>query len=179
MDITDIIFAVLAAMGVYVIYYSVTHLLLNFIFQRKSNNWVIQNYKNHPDVDFEKVDGVIASGILSTEEFSRQEMVAVFGLLLLKTKIPDVIQKAQIFGGQGWEKKFDYDFFEEIANRAIRISTQWHKRSARDLIMFGQRLAEVYQEKIWMGEYKKLHDKLLAEQEHLERDARIMIRFRK
>jgi|GEM_PF-5280587 len=176
MDIADIAFAALVAVGLYAIYYSSTRGLLNFIFQRKTKNWVIQNYKNHPDVDFEKVDRVIDSGIFPAEEFSRQEMVAVFGLLLLKTEIPDVIQKAQLFGGQGWAKKFDHDFYEEIANRAIRISTQWHKRSARDLIMFGKRLAEVYQEKVWVGEYKKLHDKLLAEQEHLEQDSRIRLR---
>lgn len=179
MDIADIAFAAFVAVGLYAIYYSGTRGLLNFIFQRKPKNWVTQNYKNHPDVDFEKANRVIASGILPAEEFSRQEMVAVFGLLLLKTEVPDVIQKAKIFGSQGWEKKFDDAFYEEIANRAIRISTQWHKKGARDLIMFGQRLAEVYQEKIWAGKYKKLHDKLLAEQEHLERDARIRMRFRK
>ena len=177
MDIMDIIFAALALAGLYVIYYSITRFLLKFIFQRKPKNWVAQNYKNHPDVDFEKVNKVVASGILTTEEFSRQEMVAVFGLLLLKTEVPDVIHRAKIFGRQGWEKKFDHAFYEEIAKRAIRISTQWHKKSARNLIMFGQRLAEVYQDKNWAGEYKKILDKLLAEQAHLERDARL--RFKK
>jgi hypothetical protein len=176
MNIADIVLPVLVAAGLYAIYYSSTRGLLNFIFQRKPKNWVTQNYKNHPDVDFEKVSKVIASGILPTEEFSRQEMVAVFGLLLLKTEVSDVIEKAKIFGKQGWGKKFDDAFYEEIANRAARISTQWHKRSARDLILFGQRLLEVYQEKIWVGKYKKLYDKLLAEQAHLERDDRIQFR---
>lgn len=153
--------------GLLAIYYG-THFLLKFIFQRKPKNWVTQNYKKHPDVDFEKVNKVIASGILSTEEFSPREIVAVFGLLLQNTEVPDVIQKAQVFGEQGWRKSFDHAFYEEIASRARKISAQGHKKSARSLIMLGQRLAEIYEEKTWAEEFKKILDILLAEQASLE-----------
>jgi hypothetical protein len=162
-----IIFIALILAGLYAIHYG-TRFLLKLIFQRKPKNWVTQNYKNHLDVDFEKVNKVGASDVLPAEEFSPCEMVAVFGLLLLKTEVPDVIQKAQIFGGQGWRKKFDHAFYEEIAIRARRISAQGHKKSARNLIMLGQRLAEVYEEKTWAEEYKKNLDRLLAEQANLE-----------
>jgi hypothetical protein len=162
-----IIFIALVIAGMLAIHYG-TRFLLQFIFQRKPKNWVTQNYKKYPDVDLEKVNKVIASGILPAEEFSRHEMVAVFGLLLLKTEVPDVIQKAQIFGGQGWRKSFDHAFYEEIADRARRISAQGHKKNARSLVMFGQRLAEAYEEKTWAEEFKKILDRLLAEQASLE-----------
>ena len=97
-------------------------------------------------------------------------MVAVFGLLLQKTEVPDVIQRAEAFGNQGWRQKYDYDFYEEIPNIALKISAQGYKKSARKLIMFGQRLAEMYEEKIWVEKYKKILDEQLSELSNLEWD---------
>ena len=155
--------------GYYAIYYGV-RFLLKSIFERKPKNWVIQNYRKHSGVNFGKVDRVVVSGILPTEEFSHWEMVAVFGLLLQKTEVPGVIQRAEAFGNQGWQKNYNYDFFEEMANIALKISAQGYKKSARKLIMFGQRLAEMYEEKNWVEKNKKILDEQLSELSNLEWD---------
>ncbi len=156
--------------GSYAIYYG-TRFLLRFLFKRKPQNWVTQNYKRHAGVDLAKVDKVVAGGILPTEEFSHWEMVAVFGSLLLKTEVPDVIRKAEVFGNQGWRKSFNYDFYDEIASVAKKISAQGYKKSARELIMFGQRLAEMYGERNWIELYRKILDEQFAEQANIEWDA--------
>jgi hypothetical protein len=155
--------------GSYAIYYGV-RFLLKSIFERRPKNWVTQNYKKHSGVDFSKVDRVIAGGAPSTEEFSHLEIVAVFGSLLLKTEVSDVIQKAEVFGNQGWRKNYNHDFYEETASMAIKISAQGYKKSARELIMFGQRLAELYEEKKWVEKYKKILAEQLSELSNLEWD---------
>ena len=155
--------------GSYAVYYGV-QFVLKFIFHRKPKNWVTQNYRKHSGVDFSKVDRVIKSGVLPAEEFSHWEMVAVFGLYLLKTEVPDVLQRAETFGNQGWKKNYGYDFYEEIANRTLKISAQGYKKNARKLIMLGQRLAEMYDEKIWVEKYKTLLNEQLSELSNLEWD---------
>jgi hypothetical protein len=164
-----IIFVTFIIGGSYAVYYAV-HFLLKFIFQRKPSNWILLNYKKHSGVNFEKVEKVIATGSLPPEEFSHWEMVAVFGLLLLKIEASDVLQKAEVFGNQGWRKNFNYDFYEEIAHIAKKISTQGYKASARELIMFGQRLAELYGDQNSIEQYRKLLDEQLAELATLEWD---------
>ena len=164
-----IMLAVFVVGGSYAIYYGV-RFLLKSIFEREPKNWVTQNYKKHSGVNFGKVNRVITGGIPPTEELSHWEMVAVFGLLLLKTEVPDVIRKAEIFGNQGWRKKFNYDFYDEIALIAKKISAQGYKKNARELIMFGQRLAEMYDERYWVEQYRKILDEELAELSDLEWD---------
>jgi len=155
--------------GSYAIYYGV-RFLFKLIFARQPKNWVTQNYKKHPGVDLSKVNRFITSGILPAEEFSHWEMVAAFGLLMLKTEVPDVLQKAELFGNQGWKKNYGYDFYEEIATRALKISAQGYKKNARKLIMFGQRLTEMYGEKVWIEKYEKILDEQLSELSTLEWD---------
>ena len=155
--------------GSYTVYYGV-RFLLKFIFERQPKNWVTLNYKKHSGVDFEKVNRVILTGILPAEEFTHWEMVAVFGLLLISTEVPEVLQKAEVFGNQGWRKNFNYDFYEEITRMAKKISAQGYKKSARELIMFGQRLAELYSESDSIKQYRKLLDEQLAELSNLEWD---------
>jgi hypothetical protein len=155
--------------GSYAIYYGV-RFLLRSIFERKPKNWVTQHYRNHSAVDLAKVHRVITIGSLPAEEFSHAEIVAVFGLLLLKTEVPDVLRRAESFGNQGWQKHFTYDFYDEIASVAKKISARGYKKSARELIMFGQRLAELYGEKEWIASCRKLLDEQLAELSNLEWD---------
>ncbi len=156
--------------GSYAIYYG-TRFLLRVLFKRKPQTWVTRNYKKHSSVDLDKVDKVVASGILPDEEFSHWEMVAVFGSLLLTAEVPDVIRKAEVFGNQGWSKNYSYDFYDEVARMAKKISAQHYKKSARELIMFGQRLAEMYGERNWVEQYRKILDEQLAEQANMEWDA--------
>jgi hypothetical protein len=153
--------------GSYAIYFGV-RFLLRSIFERKPKNWVTQHYGNHSGVDLDKVHHVITNGSLPTEEFSHAEMVAVFGLLLLKTEVADVMSRAESFSDQGWRKHFTYDFYSEIALVARRISARGYKKSARELIMFGQRLAELYGEREWIASCRKLLDEQLAELSNLE-----------
>jgi hypothetical protein len=155
--------------GSYAVYYGI-RFLLRSIFERKPRNWVTQHYGNHSGVDLDKVRRAIAIGSLPTEEFSHAEMVAVFGLLLMKAEVPDVMRKAESFSNQGWRKHFTYDFYDEIASVAKRISARGYKKSARELIMFGQRLAELYGEKEWIASCRKLLDEQLAEISNLEWD---------
>jgi hypothetical protein len=164
-----IILVIVVIGGSYAIYYGV-QFLLKLIFHRKPKNWVTQNYKKHSGVDFSKADRVVTSGVLPTEEFTHWEMITVFGLYLLKTEVPDVLEKAEVFGNQGWKKNYGYDFYEEIATRALKISAQGYKKNARKLIMFGQRLAEMYDEKVWVEKYKKILDEQLSELSTLEWD---------
>jgi hypothetical protein len=153
--------------GSYAIYYGV-RFLLGFIFERKPKNWVTQHYRKHSGVDLGKVHRVITTETPPTEEFSHAEMVAVFGLFLLQTEVSDVLRKAETYYNQGWSKRFNYDFYSEIASVAKKISAQGHKKRARELIMFGQRLAELYGEKEWITSCRKLLDEQLAEISNLE-----------
>ena len=155
--------------GTYAIYYGV-RFLLNLVLKREHKNWVTQNYKKHSGVNLSRVNKVVTSGALPVEELSHWEMVAVFGLLLLKTEVPDVIQRAEVFGNQGWRKHFNYEFYDEISNMAKKISGQGYKKNARKLIMFGQRLAELYNEKYWGEQYRKILDEQLSELSDLEWD---------
>ena len=83
-------------------------------------------------------------------------MVAVFGTLLLEEEVMEVIRKAEIYGNQGWEKKYNYDFYDVLGRTAVSISRKGKKKSARKLLMFVQRLAEMYVETNWTSQYKKI-----------------------
>jgi hypothetical protein len=162
-------YVVAGVMVIYVIYYGM-NILLRFLFQQKPKNWVIQNYKNYSGVDFHKVERFIANESPATEEFSHWEMVAVFGLLLVRESITDVVRKAAGFGKQGWKKNFNYDFYNEIAQIAKKVSAQGDEYSARKLMVFGQRLAEMYEERNWAEQYKTILDEQLLKEVYLERD---------
>jgi hypothetical protein len=91
-------------------------------------------------------------------------------LLLVKESITDVVQKAAGFGKQGWKKNFNYDFYNEIAQIAKKVFAQGDEYSARKLMVFGQRLAEMYDERNWAEQYKKLLDEKLLQQAYIEWD---------
>ena len=155
--------------ALYAIYHGI-NFILRFLVERKPKNWVIQNYKNHSGVDFHKVESFIANQNTAIEEFSHWEMIAIFGLLLVKENITDVIQKAAVLGNHGWRKNFNYDFYNEMAQMAKKVSAQGDEYSARKLMLFGQRLAEMYEERIWAERYKKILDEQLLREVYLEWD---------
>jgi hypothetical protein len=162
-------YVAIGAAALYAIYHG-TNFVLRILFERKPKNWIIQNYKNHSGVDLHKVESFIANENPPAEEFSPWEMVAVFGWLLVKGNITDVVQKAAVFGNQGWRKNFNYDFYNEMVQIAKKLSLQGDEYSARKLMMFGQRLAEMYEERSWAEQYKKILDEQLVKEAYLEWD---------
>jgi hypothetical protein len=123
------------------------------LFIEGSRNWVKLIYSKHPEVDFSKVKQFVLTKKMPTEEFTYWEIVAVFGLLLKKEDVSAVHKKATLYGGQGWDKKYNYDFYNEILITAKKISLKGKKESARRLLMLGKRLAENYNENEWAERY--------------------------
>lgn len=164
------VFALIYIAAIYIIYYAV-RLLLQFLFGDISKNWVSLIYKNHSEVNLAKVNNFIAAGNLPNEDFSHWEMVAIFGSLLSEEDVSAVVKKAEIYGDQGWEKMFDYDFYNEIANVARKVSSKGKKKNARKLLMFGQRLAQLYNEQEWAERYFQMLNREHAERTDLEWDA--------
>ena len=165
-----VLFALIYLAAIYAIYYA-TRFLSQIMFGKISNDWVSLIYKNHSEVNLAKVKKFITTGTFPEENFNHWEMVATFGLLLLENDVSSAVKKAKIYGNQGWEKMFNYDFYNEIANAAEKISNKGKKKRTRNLLIFGQRLSETYDEQEWSKRYLHMLNQEHAARANLEWDA--------
>ncbi len=165
-----IIFIFVITGATYLIKFIVTFLLQS-LFGGKPKNLVNQIYKDHPEVNLEKVKNFISDEIQTEEICSHWEMVAIFTTFLLKENVQEVLKRSQVYSSElGWETKFNYDFFNEIAQTANKIYLRKSKKIAKKLLMFGRRLAERYDQREWAEKYGLLYKKIHEEQIFLKRD---------
>ena len=134
--------------------YSLIRFLLEFIFGGKRPfDWVNKHYKNYSNVDIKKAKESAKSKEITSENFTYQEMVAVFAYILNNGTPMDALSAARLFGTQGWEKKYNYDFYAELENFALTTSRRGYRKKAKALLQFGYRLAESQHEDEWRERY--------------------------
>ncbi|MAT41458.1 MAG: hypothetical protein CL609_03880 [Anaerolineaceae bacterium] len=173
LDLIIFIFVITGA--TYLIRFIVTFLLQS-LFGGKPKNLVNQIYKDHPEVNLEKVKYFISDELQPEEIYSHWEMVAIFTTFLLKENVQEVLKRSQVYGDLGWEKKFNYDFYNEIDQTANKIYLRKSKKIAEKLLMFGKRLAERYDQREWAEKYWLLYKKIHEEQNTLKWDLRRRLR---
>jgi hypothetical protein len=123
--------------------------LLWGIFDGRNQHWVIKHFKNSPNVDRKRVVAFVKEGGKPPEDFTAWEMVAAFGLILSDSTVSEVLKSAQAFGDQGWEQKYNFDFFTVLEQTAQSVWWKWRDQVAINLYQFGQKLAQLYGDKHW------------------------------
>ncbi len=108
-----IIFVVVITVAIQLIYFGVRY-ILNLVFGGGNGNWVAQHYRRHSEVDLKKVKRITMIKTFPKDDCTHWEMVAIFGSYLLEYTVMEVLTIAKSFGEQGWNKKYNYDFFKEL-----------------------------------------------------------------
>jgi|LGVF01.2.fsa_nt_gb hypothetical protein len=177
--IKDILY-ILGLVGFLILFYRgmyfVVRLLLQLIFGGFRDNWAKRLFINHSKVDFEKVNKQLENKGLPRQDLNSWEIVAALCLCLVEDNVSKTVQRAERFGDQGWDRKYNYDFFSIMEQTALKMSNKGNKKKARELISVGHRIAEKYNNKYWIEKFRDMLNRELAISSTLYWDSRRRLR---
>jgi ABC-type lipoprotein release transport system permease subunit len=172
---TDVLYVIGLALFFMLFYrgiYFVVRFLIQLIFGGFRDNWAKRLFNNHSNVDFEKVDEQLENKETPRQDLNSWEIVASLCMFLVEDNVSETMKRAERFGDQGWDRKYNYDFFSIMAQTAKKMSNKGNKKKARELISIGHRIAEKYNKEYWIEQFKDILDRELAISSTLYWDSR-------
>jgi hypothetical protein len=161
----------LALRGIGLSVSSLVSSLIGGIFNGKKQHWAMKYFKNNSNVDLKRVTAFVKNAGLPPEDFTAWEMVAAFGLIVSDSTVSETLRVARTWGDIGWEKKYDYDFFDVLEQTAQNVSWKYKSKDSIKLLQFGQRLAQQYDQGYWDDRYTELIEKEYSSRNALKWDS--------
>ena len=123
-----------------------------FLFQKK-HEYMFRYFRQKTNVRLQLVKDVSKEVSAIPNDLSAIEMVAVLTLILLDKTVSEAYAVAQRFEKNGWQGKFNDEFFDRLDSTARAFSARAWNRVSIDLFRLGLLIAESNGNSHWVREF--------------------------
>ena len=137
--------------------------LLPLFFQKK-HEYMFRYFRQKTNVRLPLVKDLTKEVSAIPSDLSEIEMVAVLTLISLDKTVSETHAVAQRFATNGWQGKFDDEFFDRLDSTARAFSARGWNRAGIDLFRLGQQIAESNGNSHWVREFSATIQRLQYQQ---------------